>query len=432
MQSGGHLSQLALFDKGPQESQARRSSTFAENLSLPVHRWFKYSAGFSALWVNELIASAKAPELHVLDPFAGSGTVLLEAEACGVQSLGLEAHPFVARVAAAKLHWNEPADDLLSAAEELLSAARRAKPSLDRYPPLIRKCFPDASLVRLAALHRAWDELSCGAPIRELLWLTLVAILRPCSPVGTANWQYVLPNKTKARFLEPFDAYRRKVSEMAGDMAKRQALCVPGFAKLHRGDARSLSSVPAGWADLVVTSPPYPNNFDYADATRLEQSFLGEINGWGELQNAVRQHLIRSCSQHVQGAGHDSESILSDALLDPIRAPITEVCIALEKTRHSHGGKKAYHTMIAGYFLDMARCWQALRGATANDCLVCFVIGDSAPYGVYVPVERWLAELALASGFKSWRFEKTRDRNTKWKNRKHRVPLHEGRLWVKG
>jgi hypothetical protein len=63
---------------------------------------------------------------------------------------------------------------------------------------------------------------------------------------------------------------------------------------------------------------------------------------------------------------------------------------------------------------------------------VCFVVGDSAPYGVYVPVERWLGELALAAGFHSYSFEKTRDRNVKWKNRKHRVPLKEGRLWVEG
>ena len=33
---------------------------------------------------------------------------------------------------------------------------------------------------------------------------------------------------------------------------------------------------------------------------------------------------------------------------------------------------------------------------------------------------------------KSYYFEKIRDRNVKWKNRKHTVPLKEGRLWVKG
>ena len=44
-----------------------------------------------------------------------------------------------------------------------------------------------------------------------------------------------------------------------------------------------------------------------------------------------------------------------------------------------------------------------------------------------------MGELAcLASGFKSFTFRKTRDRNIKWKNRKHTVPLHEGHLLVEG
>jgi hypothetical protein len=80
----------------------------------------------------------------------------------------------------------------------------------------------------------------------------------------------------------------------------------------------------------------------------------------------------------------------------------------------------------------MARVWQALRRACARPCRVCFVIGDSAPYGVPVPVYDWMGKLALAAGFDCWSFDKTRDRNIKWKNRKHRVPLSEGRLWVEG
>jgi hypothetical protein len=104
----------------------------------------------------------------------------------------------------------------------------------------------------------------------------------------------------------------------------------------------------------------------------------------------------------------------------------------LEAERAHHGGKKNYHTMVAAYFLDMARVWRQLRRVTAPSGRACFVVGDSAPYGIYVPVDRWLGELAVAAGFRSARFEKTRDRNVKWKNRKHRVPLHEGRLWVEG
>src|SRR6185437_3741343 len=97
------------------------------------------------------------------------------------------------------------------------------------------------------------------------------------------------------------------------------------------------------------------------------------------------------------------------------------VCDRLARERNAHGGKKPYHTMIAAYFLDMAQVWTQLRRVTAPDARLCVVLGDSAPYGIHVPVDEWMGQLALASGFRSCSFEKTRDRNIKWKNRKHRV-----------
>jgi hypothetical protein len=88
--------------------------------------------------------------------------------------------------------------------------------------------------------------------------------------------------------------------------------------------------------------------------------------------------------------------------------------------------------MVAAYFCDLARVWQNMRRFAAPGSDVCFVIGDSAPYGVYVPADVWLTKLAEAAGFGDARFEKLRDRNIKWKNRKHRVPLKEGNLWLRG
>jgi hypothetical protein len=96
------------------------------------------------------------------------------------------------------------------------------------------------------------------------------------------------------------------------------------------------------------------------------------------------------------------------------------------------GGKKAYHTMSAAYFRDLGLVFKSLRNLCRSGSELCFVIGDSAPYGIYLNVEDWLGNLALAAGFKSYLFEKIRDRNIKWKNRKHRIPLKEGRLWIKG
>ena len=269
--------------------------------------------------------------------------------------------------------------------------------------------------------------------ISQLLWLALTAVLRSCSFVGTAQWQYVLPNKRKSKSSDPFTAFKQKIAEMAVDMRILRSTGCRSDAKVLLHDARIVPNVvPRNSIDLVVTSPPYPNNYDYADATRLEMTFWGEIRGWGDLQEAVRQFIIRSCSQHATAEKLELKTLLADSSVDSIREELSTVCNELAEVRQSKGGKKAYHTMIAAYFCDLSKVFQALRSVCKTKSTLCFVIGDSAPYGVYVPVDNWLGRLAIAAGFESFSFEKLRDRNIKWKNRKHRVPLHEGRLWVEG
>ena len=43
------------------------------------NRWFRYSAGFSAQWVNKLLLQERKKGINnILDPFVGSGTVSIE------------------------------------------------------------------------------------------------------------------------------------------------------------------------------------------------------------------------------------------------------------------------------------------------------------------------------------------------------------------
>ena len=183
---------------------------------------------------------------------------------------------------------------------------------------------------------------------------------------------------------------------------------------------------------LVITSPPYPNNYDYADATRLEMIFWGDIAGWSDLQPKVRKYLVRSCSQHSAAEKLKLHDILQDEILKPIHYDLSKACLELAKIRLTRGGKKTYHTMAAAYFKDLGYVFKSLRKICRSGSEMCFVIGDSAPYGVYLNVDKWLGELAVSVGFTSYTFEKIRDRNIKWKNRKHNVPLKEGRLWIQG
>ena len=410
----------------------KTSGSFVDNMGLPVHRWFRYSAGFSAAWAVALISrEASDRDVQVFDPFAGSGTTLIAAEQCGVESCGIDSHPFVARVTQAKLAYRSSPNEYLRMAEKGLVSARCHTPSLERYAPLIRKCYTDKALEKLDCLRRAIESIDDDSESARLAWLTLVSVLRPTSHVGTANWQYVLPNRRKSHVREPFAAFEEMTQIIYKDMSSANGFAGPQ-ATFSLDDARFCKTVPADSANLVITSPPYPNNYDYADATRLELTFFGEIKGWGDLQENIRQHLLRSCTQHVPDKDVDLAGVLARPELDPIRDEIESVCAQLGNVRLTRAGKKTYHNMIGCYFLDLAQVWIALRRVCRSPSKICFVIGDAAPYGVYVPAIEWLGKLASAAGFGSFVFEKIRDRNTKWKNRKHRVPLCEGRLWVKG
>lgn len=429
-----YRTQAIELDLFPDEVKVEQdySATFADNMSLPIHKWYRYTAGFSASWVNQLIRQEKANgRTRIIDPFAGSGTVLLESEFEGVESFGVEAHPYIYRIAKAKLDWNFPADKFKSEALSLLRKAKTKTITKTEFPKLITSCYPIDIIQKLEALKQTWLETEQEEKIKNFNWFIITSILRTTSPVGTAQWQYIQPTKTKSKVIDVFVAFEIKVNDMYLDMRRTQNRFANVIdSKILNEDARSIQSIPDGWGDLVITSPPYANNYDYADATRLEMTFWGDINGWADLQDTVRKHLVRACTQHVSKLADEVESIIESPLLKPIQSELRVVYETLKLERFKHGGKKNYHFMIAAYFNDLAKVFHSLRRVTSQNALMCFVIGDSAPYGIYVPVDQWLGELAISAGFRSYSFEKLRDRNTKWKNRKHTVPLHEGRLWI--
>ncbi len=424
--------QLSLFDSAPQfKTIAEKTGTFTDNMKLPVHRWFRYSAGFSAVWTQEVIKELQP--FNVLDPFVGSGTVCVVADKLGVNSYGIEAHPFVYRIAKGKLAWIANSDRFVAAIDEIKNRAENLQLKFpENIPALLTKCYTEDTLISLFKIRQAYFEIApkLSEDIQSLTFLAICGILRLSSYVGTAQWQYVLPNKRKVKTCEPFLALDNQAALIETDMQYMQSL-TKSQANLIQDDARLLKNIPDRSIDLVITSPPYANNYDYADATRLEMTFWGEINSWGDLHETVRKYLVCSNSQHASKEKFDLNTLIEEPFIKAIKDELIPICRQLEQVRKTKGGNKAYHTMIAAYFIDMAQVFHALNRVTKNDCNVCFVVGDSAPYGVYVPVEKWLGELALEAGFNSWTFEQIRKRNIKWKNRKHNIPLQEGRLWIK-
>lgn len=428
-------SQLALFESDTESRSVlsvARSGTFVDNMALPVHRWFRYSAGFAAQWVEQVLADwGIGPKHTVLDPFAGSGTVSVVCDALGIPSIAVEAHPVVSRILNAKLHWATPPQRVSDFAEEVLKNAqgRKLETSINS---LLERSYDAQALHSLNALKSSWRDIQDGSGESELVWLALTAILRSTSKAGTAQWQYILPSKSKKRVIQPILAFQQQVETIKADLRWMQSRAKTSHATVVAGDARTFPSVSTPIVDAVITSPPYANNYDYADALRFEMTFWGDVNGWGDIHNAVRRHLIVSSSQHSSREKLILDDLLSTDAVAPIRDELSAVVNKLSEVREDHGGKKHYHTMVAAYCRDIGLVLRHLRQVCKTGSRMCWVIGDSAPYGIYCPIERWIAELAMAAGFTHYSFDKLRDRNIKWKNRKHRVPLKEGLLWIEG
>ena len=81
----------------------------SHNKLLSMHRWANWIAGFSGEFARSAITRF-LPRPHppgegtlVMDPFAGVGTTLIEANRLGLDSIGFEINPFAALVCRVKL-----------------------------------------------------------------------------------------------------------------------------------------------------------------------------------------------------------------------------------------------------------------------------------------------------------------------------------------
>lgn len=418
--------------------------TFQESLRSPVHRWFTYPAGFSYRAVEEAFRAYNILPGHtVYDPFAGTGTTNLVAKQQGVHSFGVEAHPFVQFVAKTKLYWEFDFPDLLCRIHALVADIRIAletQPVSDIdvesiFPELVCKCYSREKLAKLYLCREAIFAIPDEA-FRNFAKLGLTNLLRATSDVA-AGWPYIAPQKAKntASTSHQVDIARllyAQLQQMYGDLQHiTRSSCARGNATLIAGDSRQYhAEIADASVDLAFTSPPYLNNYDYADRTRLETYFWGEAKTWGDITRNVRSRLIMSATTQINRTGYDERRLLNDDFrkaVPHITRELEPKLAELSKLRLEKGGKKSYDIMVGGYFNDMLQVMQETYRVLKPGASFLLILGDSAPYGVYIPIDVYLGEMGKAVGFADYEVEELRTRGDKWKDnpQRHSVALKE-------
>lgn len=411
--------------------------TFKDSLRAPVHRWFTYPAGFSYKAVcHSLKKHQIRPGMRVYDPFAGTGTTNLAAKCSEVDSYGVEAHPFVFQIARVKLDWGVDEDSIASETERVLEAASAEKPGatdIEALPELVRKCYDEKTLNELLKLRDLIGNIELAQP-RRFLELALINTLRQVSSVET-GWPYIAPNKPLNKNPErPAAVFTAQVARMISDIQeirKQSQRWRSVKADLYHADARK-TALPSNSVDHVFTSPPYLNNYDYADRTRLEMYFMGLAGSWADITEGVRDKLMTSATTQVRGTGYQVSKGLRKNCPE-VAAFLQESIAKLAELRQQKSGKKSYDRVTGGYFNDMHLVLKDVFRVMKPGGVAVFILGDSAPYGVHIPTDELVGKIALGVGFNHYEITVLRKRGGKWKNnpQRHNAALREAILTIR-
>jgi SAM-dependent methyltransferase len=300
----------------------------AESLTHPFHGYPARLHPATARVLVELLAPhARAAPL--VDPFCGSGTVLVEARAAGVPGVGVDLNPLAVLIARAKT-WTATAarrKQLHRVGHEITGlvlaagkAARRsgAEAMAFRKPAGFDPNARNRRLARWFAPHvrreleliaAHLDELREGdAELAGVLTACLSAILyKVSSRASDTDPTWVARNVPRGAAARHFAQRVELLTAGLHDLAR-----VPGAPpRVVEHDARRLGEiVPDGSAAGVITSPPYAGTYDYAEHQRLRFDFLAlrhrDLDA-GEIGS-------RRSFEADPGAGAAWRSALGDAL----------------------------------------------------------------------------------------------------------------------
>jgi len=395
--------------------------SFQANKSAPFYRWLKYKEAFSSKLVGyflDLYRPIHGSTPRVLDPFAGVGTTLTTAAKAGWQATGIELLPV--GVAAARARILADTVDIGSFHHHL---NRLEKFSLDsstptryRFPHLriTEKAFPEQTEQAMSAFIAFLDGIR-DADVRFLFWFACFSILEEVSYTRKdgqyLRWDYRSGRSLRSKFnkgsIPDFkSAISRKLLVMLDDIRNWNGEPLTRNLDIREGSCLTeLPRFPDASFNLVVTSPPYCNRYDYTRTYALELAFLryGEkavknlrqslLSCTVENKTKRDQLALEYCSRNQENRYRVAVNSFTD------QRALHEVLGLLYQAREK--GKlnnSNIPNMVENYFFEMNLVIHELSRVLAPGGRIVMV-NDNVQYnGEEVPVDLILSDLAASAG----------------------------------
>ena len=386
-----------------------------------VHEWYRFVLSFPPHLVQDYLDRfAMRPGNTVLDPFAGTGTTLVECKKRGIASVGIESNPMARFASSVKLDWSiDP--PVLSDYASAVADRTRAAIARDGYPdwndlPLFAEgneaCTPLRNLTAEQSKLLLKDSISplplhktlvlldaidtCGdPPLPRYGRLALAtALVRDIGNLKFGPEVGVGKLKDDAPVVDSWLGHMRTIID---DLCQtRDRAKIP--ASIHQGDSRRVDQILRPHSvDAVITSPPYPNEKDYTRTTRLESVILGLIGDVTGLR-ALKKELIRSNTRGVYKGDADDLEVAAHEAIQEIADKIEQRRLELGKTS---GFERMYARVTKLYFGGMAKHFAALRTVLNPGARLAYVVGDQASYlRVMIRTGTLLADIAKSLGYR--------------------------------
>ena len=404
--------QTTLFG-APAATNGFRDSSFAKNKNLPLHRWVPWVAGFSADFVEDALRNYLPKgdsDAWVLDPFAGVGTTLVESYLSGLNVVGFEINPYAALATRIKLKAIKiSVHDITRQIAAFDRFMERAESGGSKRQPhsIVPSGFSGRTQLFSPKVERkvlfALDFINSieDQTLKDIFRLGLGSVMVSFSnysyePSLTRRLAVGKPNIEDANVGLSVSAKLHLILEDIGWVQGHMKTL--GYKPKSRVFPKSIFSAlecleRRNFIDLLVTSPPYLNNYHYPRNTRPQLHWLGFASGTG--YNGARE--TESFGKFWQTV-RDAEPI-------PLAFEMPELSEIIESIRRRNREKGCYGgagwaNYVATYFNDTHRFCRVLSQLLKPQAASIIVLGNSIIQGIEVKTDYFFGRIGELAGLK--------------------------------
>ena len=404
-----------------------------DNMSSAIHNWYKFTAGFSYKFVDMIVDGLeKRPEV-IYEPFAGCGTTLVAAQKKMIPAVGNESQKLMCDIINAKLNWDISKDIVLLQLDRILNLVHSGisiQEKAKEIHSLMYTLFDEETLLTLYIIRDCIREIS-DEKTKLFLNLALSQTLHKTAihPIAVP---YISRAKTLLNSGNAIDKFVEIVNQMLSDLES-----LPHhtrYAEVFNFDSRKKNiNIANESCDLCITSPPYLNNLDYGEVSKVHTHFFEYTRDWNDITQKVRHDLVTGATTHYKDSEFDIISFENSDFALNNKKLFIELKSRFDRIRENaklRSGKKSFHILMMLYFRDMFNVLNELRRILKSGSHAFLILGDSAPYGIHIPTTQFLGDIAQSVGFGDYRIYKIRSRGNKWNSlsNRHNIELSENIL----